>query len=227
MLSLEEHDLYDVNFMFPVRELDTEKLKLTPFIPRLHSESFYSGIAPHPEMFTYFPFPLFPTIVDFDNWVETRVRRDSGAILFAMIDKTAQSHAVAGIIGLIDTSSFAQSTEIGCLFTLPPFQRTHVTSTAVALLLSWCFEELRLRRVQWRCAHNNIASRRSAERFGFKKEVLNRWLKVAAPGKEEGEETRAGDPMPTSRGMHVLVLALYWDEWEAGGREYVRNGWGI
>lgn len=73
----------------------------------------------------------------------------------------------AGLIGLKNTSEGELSTEIGWLVTLPQFQRTHVTTHAIGLLLLWAFDELGMDRVQWYTDERNERSLRAAERMGF------------------------------------------------------------
>ena len=136
--------------------------------------------------------------------------------MFAMIDKTRQvtheEDAIAGIIGLMNTLPDQLSTEIGLLFTLPAYQGTHVTRNAVGLLMQWCFQELRVRRVQWRSYPENFASIRAAERMGFRKERIERWGRVIDTNKP-GLAVREGDVMPDRRSVHVLWLSICWDDW--------------
>ncbi|PSR97102.1 hypothetical protein PHLCEN_2v4383 [Hermanssonia centrifuga] len=168
-------------------------------------------------MYDYIPFAPFPTLPAFLDWVETRIRCDPTLVLFAVLDKSKtsahpESQALAGTIGLLDTSPDHLRTEIGLLFTLPTYWRTHITANAVGLLLSWCFDELGMRRVQWRSDPMNVASIRVAERMGFQRERVKRWDRVLAPGKE-GVEVRADDVMPEGKGLHTMYLAICWDDW--------------
>lgn len=173
----------------------------------------------------------FDSVDLLNEWVDA-IRQDQSRMLFAMIDKThvrgrsggcdsEDAGLVAGIIGLLNTPENL-ATEIGLLFTLPAFQRTHVTRTAVALLLRFAFEDLRLRRVQWRALAENTASVRAAERMGFQKEGIHRWARVVPPG-VPGNISRKEDPMPDCRGLHVLCLAICWDDWEGGWGERVKD----
>ena len=42
-----------------------------------------------------------------------------------------------------------------------------IVTQAVAAMITWCFEERGLHRVEWRCAPQNLSSRAVAERLGF------------------------------------------------------------
>ncbi|GJE99964.1 GNAT family N-acetyltransferase [Phanerochaete sordida] len=211
--------------------LENGVLKLVPYVPSLHSQLFFDGISGHPELFRWTRTARFTSVEDLDDWA-AKVIADPAYTLFAMIDKTRpatasgghptqDAGALAGIVAFIETPEQLTG-EIGLFFTLPAFQRTHVTRTAVALLLRFAFDELRLRRMQWRCQEENIASVRAAERMGFQKEGVHRWHRVA-PAHVPGHAPRAGDPMPSCMGLHVLYLAICWDDWESGWAERTRR----
>ena len=114
------------------------------------------------------------------------------------------------------------------MLTLPPFQRTHVTTHGVGLLLAWCFDELKLRRVQWQTNVENDKSWRAAEKLGFTKEGVIRWQRVLPPGKMHGAVPPGnGDPKPEWGGRHTMLLAMCWDDWEDGVKAKVteRMAW--
>ena len=190
---------------------------IVPLQPSVHADAFFTAIAPHPEAFTYIPFDPFPTVDAFNEWVELRIRRDPALVLFAMIDKTNpvahEADALAGIIGLMNTEADNLATEIGLLFTLPRAQRTHVTRNAVGLLVRWCFDELRVRRLQWRTDPRNVASIRTAERMGFRREMVRRWERVLPPGNATGLAVRADDLLPEYKGLETMYLSICWDDW--------------
>lgn len=128
---------------------------------------------------------------------------------------------------------------------LPAFQRTHVLTNAVGLLLHYCLElpvaalslpsitaaqrtqrfgpGLGLRRVQWQAHADNKPSVRAAERLGFKMEGIIRWDRILRTDK-------AGAVPPPERafvnpgiGRHCVRLAMCWDDWDLeGGREHVQ-----
>lgn len=239
---------YDLNFFYPVHNLESSRLKLTPFIvsprlahlsaftysyvqPSIHADRYFAEIKSHPESYEYMPMPPFPSVDDFSNWVELRIRRDPSLVLFAMIDKTrlgsppadeSEGSAIAGIIGLLNTVPEHCSTEIGLLFTLPRSQRTHTTTHAVGLLQRWCFDELHMNRVQWRSDPNNVASIRVAERMGFKKEMVRRWDNVLSEGKA-GLPVRKNDVQPNKDGLHTTYLSVCRDDWGEHWAERVQD----
>uniref|UniRef100_A0A8H7XQV0 N-acetyltransferase domain-containing protein n=1 Tax=Psilocybe cubensis TaxID=181762 RepID=A0A8H7XQV0_PSICU len=235
---------YDINFCLPIPEvLENDRVRLTPFIPRLHAESLFEKLSAHPEIFRYLPFGPYSSIDEFlTNLVENRIRKDPEDVLFAIFDKTKPSQtlngsknapgALAGVIGFLNTSAPNLATEIGFVMILPQFQRTHVTSNAIGLLLNFTLnppsttypEVLGLRRVVWKANSANKASIRAAERMGFTVEGILRWDRVLPIDREgNGLKVRETDPKRDHQGRDTVVLSLCWDNWEAGVKEHVQK----
>ncbi|KAK0747565.1 acyl-CoA N-acyltransferase [Apiosordaria backusii] len=162
-----------------------------------------------------------------------------GWFTFAVIDKTRPRSAedeegeLAGMMSFMDTSTLHLSTEIGCIVILPKYQRTHVTTNAVGLMLQFAFAApeyggMGLRRVQWKTSSMNTASIKTAERLGFRKEGVLRWHMVFRGG-EERQKVGNGRVLPPGSGRgdygrDTVVLGLCWDDWwEGGGREKVEG----
>ena len=57
--------------------------------------------------------------------------------------------------------------EIGHIWFGVPLQRTTAATEAIYLLARHAFDDLRYRRLEWKCDTLNAASRSAAERFGF------------------------------------------------------------
>jgi RimJ/RimL family protein N-acetyltransferase len=230
-------DPYDINFLFPLHleSLENDRIRLTPFIPRIHAELYWKKFLPRrEEVLRYVPWQL-PSIDNLLSTIELGIRSNPTWILFAIIDKTRESEqdfggALAGMIGFIRTEPSSLTTEIGCVFTFRDFQRTHVTSNAVGLLMHYALElptahpcpGLGFRRVVWGTRAENVASVRTAERMGFKPEGMTRWTRLVTADKE-GLPSRQDDPFPECPGWHAVHFALCWDDWENGGREHVRK----
>jgi len=212
---------YDINWIMPLHQttLESERVKVTPFIPVLHAKEYAEQTAAHPELHRWIPLDL-SSLDKILTEVELRVRRDPKWILFAIIDK-ARENKLAGLIGLKNTSPANLSAEIGWILVFPAFQRTYVTSNAIGLVLHYCLElpsapkrpGLGLQRVQWTTHTDNEASRRAAKRMGFREEGVLRWSWVI----------REGDPKSPQAGRNSAILSLCADDWENGGREHVRG----
>ena len=235
-------DPYDINWAFPLYEdtLESERVKLTPFIPSLHAQEYAAQVSARPDLHRWFPFEL-SSLDQILTAIELRVRRNPSWILFAIIDK-ARGGALAGVIGLIKASAEHLSAEIAWLLVFPAFQRTYVTSNAVGIVLQYALElptppdsdpahgtttrrrGLGFRRVQWTTHTSNKPSYATAIRMGLKDEGIQRWTMVLYEGMEgNGIPLRDGDPMSPRPGRHSVQLALCVDDWENGGREHVQQ----
>jgi RimJ/RimL family protein N-acetyltransferase len=94
-------------------------------------------------------------------------------------------------------------------------QRTHINTHANALLLRYAFEELGLRRVQWRANTLNAASISAARRFGFKLEGVMEWHRVLSAGKiglEIPAQQQLGRP-EAGPGRHSANMSITWERW--------------
>ena len=81
-------DLYDINWMMPLHgaTLESGRVKLTPFVPSLHARGYADQAKAHPDSHRWYPFNL-STLDNILTQVETLVRRNPLAILFAVIDQ--------------------------------------------------------------------------------------------------------------------------------------------
>ncbi|KAF4618685.1 hypothetical protein D9613_009799 [Agrocybe pediades] len=228
----------DFNFCFPVPNvLGSERVQLVPFVPSEHAEPFIEQCLLYPSVFENLPFGPFKDAHDLTtNYFIPHVQSNPGYLMFLIWDKTKPSSlpgapgSIAGMMGYLNTSSINLSTEIGCIIIFPPFQRTHVTSNAVGLLLNYALNlpsrqagALGLRRVFWQTNSMNQASVRLAGRMQFKLEGTLRWDRVLPANKTvgNGKKVREGDPRSDCIGRDTVMLSLCWDDWEDGAREAV------
>ncbi|KAI0314631.1 acyl-CoA N-acyltransferase [Amylostereum chailletii] len=230
---------YDINFVFPLHllSLETERIKLVPFIPRLYAQLYLDQVLAHPELLKYLP-AHHRTLADVLSFFEGRVRRDPAWSAFAIIDKVRPDAAhpelggsFTGMLSLHNTNAANLSAEIGWIVVFPAFQRTHVTSNAVGALLRYCLElptaparGLGLRRVQWAAHPENAPSLGAGQRMGFRREGTLRWMWVLPEGKYgNGIAPREGDPKGSVGGRDSAMLSFCADDWESGGRERVQE----
>lgn len=187
--------------------------------------AFYKASLQYPEIYDWVPVGPFSTAEEFLNYIDVYVQRDPALTVWVVYNKTSAGNTedeIGGLIGLLDTDPANLSTEVGFVFTLPPFQRTHVTTHAVGLLLAWCLDELKLRRVQWQTNAQNEKSVRAAQKMGFIMEGIVRWQRVLPPEKRDtGSKPPNGDPKPEFYGRDSALLSVCWDDWESGVKEKV------
>ncbi|WP_307545550.1 GNAT family N-acetyltransferase [Paenibacillus sp. V4I5] len=72
--------------------------------------------------------------------------------------------------------------EIGWTWLSPDFWRTSVNTECKYLLLKYCFEELKVIRVQFSVSGQNLRSQRAVERIGAKKEGVFRNHRIKSDG---------------------------------------------
>lgn len=158
------------------------------------------------------------------------------AICFAVIDKKQPPSVVdsegelAGMISYMAASAAHLSAEVGYIVILPPYQRTHVTTHAVGLLLHYALDSpekggLGLRRMQWLADPPNKASLSAAQRMGFQLEGILRWNKVVVDADERGKVHNEREKPPYGEqkdgGRDTAYLSLCWDDWLCGKRDVV------
>ncbi|KAL2752720.1 hypothetical protein ACRALDRAFT_1052518 [Sodiomyces alcalophilus JCM 7366] len=227
----------EFNFCFPLRELANDRVKLTPFQANRHAAKFFAVASQHPELYAYGASGPYDSEAHYVSaFLKGTSLKDPGMATFAVIDKTRPPSAeddegeLAGTMSYMASSAAWLGTEIGHVLILPPYQRTHVATNAVGLMMQYALEPeakggLGLRRVQWRAHAKNAASIRLAERMGFRKEGIMLWHVRFEKGRLR---FKVGNDKPLPPGSDpddlwrdTIVLSHCWDTWEDGGRAVV------
>ncbi|KAK6510653.1 hypothetical protein TWF506_009755 [Arthrobotrys conoides] len=226
-----------------LHEVSNDQVKLIPFNSALHTPDFMKGVQDCPEVWMHGPVGPFESVESFDtDFIDTVVRPKTDMLLYAVIDRckppTAadKDGALAGLIAYLGTSPTNLCTEIGFVVTLPQFQRTHVTSNAVGLLLKLALDlpdegGLGFRRVQWMTSSVNHPSIKTAEKMGFTKEGVIRWDRLYPGGADTGKKSN-GKPLhvdgkvshlnESNLGRDSVMFSMCWDDWHLGGmKEHV------
>jgi RimJ/RimL family protein N-acetyltransferase len=196
--------------------------------PNIHTAHFVKVIKANPDLLTYIPFPVVETEADFmksfydnDNKSFGNSPEDCLYVIFDKVTTPGKESNYAGILSLNATNTVNAVTEIGVII-FPAFQRTHVATNAIGLVLLWTLDPpsaggLGLRRVEWRTHAENAASRRAALRMGFEFECIAKWERVFPRGKValpvEALEKRNGTKGEFP-GRHTAILSIVWDEWD-------------
>lgn len=230
-------------FHFPIdTPIANDRVKLVPFDLDLHGAAFIAQSADHPDLYANMSFIPFTTV----NELKASFTRPDTILslsnpahtTLAIIDKTRDRSPedpegeLAGMVGYINTSRVHLSSEIGAIVVLPRYQRSHVTSNTVGLMLQYAFtaaEEggMGLQRVQWHCSTANAASAKVAERMGFEKVGRIPYHMKFPLGKRHG---KLGNGKPLPPGSHPddvwrdsFYYSLSWDVWEDEAREKVEK----
>jgi len=81
---------------------------------------------------------------------------------------------LVGCASLMNIRAEHGSVEVGSIWYCARAQRTEINTNAMYLLFCYVFDELRYRRLEWKCNNLNEASKRAALRLGFEFEGLFR-----------------------------------------------------
>ncbi|MDJ0920266.1 MAG: GNAT family protein [Henriciella sp.] len=91
-----------------------------------------------------------------------------------MVIRQAQSRDILGMSSYMRLRKSHGSVEVGAVAFGSKLKRSREATEAMYLMASHVFDELGYRRYEWKCHNDNAASRRAAERFGFKFEGVFR-----------------------------------------------------
>jgi RimJ/RimL family protein N-acetyltransferase len=144
-----------------------EPLDASRHAPGLHAAN---SLDREGRMWTYLFSGPFTSEEEFSSWLESR--EDSlDPLYYAIVDlRLAQPTGLASYLRI----DVAQGTiEVGHLAFSPLLQRTRAATEAMYLMMKHAFE-LGFRRYEWKCDALNAASRRAAERLGFRFEGVFR-----------------------------------------------------
>jgi RimJ/RimL family protein N-acetyltransferase len=149
------------------RVLDGRLVRLEPIVPDIHGEDLY--VASHGSdeakaVWTYLPDGPFANLYCLDQWLR-RIVREPDRLWYAFRDKRSQR--LGGMATFLDIRPEMGCIEIGYIWFAPFLQRTTQATEALYRMLQYAFDELKYRRVQWRCNALNAKSRCAALRLGF------------------------------------------------------------
>lgn len=121
-------------------------------------------------MWTYLFSGPFAGFDEYRAWLEPRAASED-PLFFAFVDRARAQAVGTGAYMRIDTTNGV--VEVGHLAFSPLLQRTPVATEAMYLMMRHAFA-LGYRRYEWKCDSLNAASRRAAERLGFRFEGIFR-----------------------------------------------------
>lgn len=147
--------------------LDGSVARLEAIDPEVHAEELYAashGVAGGDELWRFMSYGPWPGLEPFRGWL-----RDCAAthdpIFYAIRERAAGN--CCGMASYLNIVPKSGSIEIGHIWLAPALQRTRAATEALFLLMRHAMEDLRYRRLEWKCNALNEASRRAARRLGF------------------------------------------------------------
>lgn len=99
---------------------------------------------------------------------------------FVIIEQA--SGQIVGTTRIMHPDLVHRNAEIGCTWISPEYWRTSVNTEAKSLLLHYCFEELKLVRVEFTVVASNLRSQRAVERLGAVREGVLRQHRIRSDG---------------------------------------------
>ena len=147
-------------------------IRLEPLDPAIHSDDLYQaghGSANALRIWDYLPHGPWNDPQAFAAHLRVQAA-DLDQIRFALIPQSTGK--ASGMASYMDIHPRDGVIEIGGIWFCPGLQRTRAATEALFLLLSYAMDDLRYRRMQWRCNLFNTKSRTAARRLGFRFEGI-------------------------------------------------------
>lgn len=146
-------------------------MRLDPISTSEHGPSLWNAIQGQDDIWTWLPYGPFGDEATFFDWLNAReTARDPWFYAFVKRD----SHEALGMGAFMRLDAANGVIEIGNIWMAPALQRTREATEAIYLMMRHCFDDLSVRRLEWKCDALNAPSRRAAARFGFEFEGLFR-----------------------------------------------------
>ncbi|MED4254908.1 GNAT family protein [Priestia megaterium] len=160
-------------------ELVGTAVKLVP-LGKMHEQGLYEAAKPK-EIWEHLPVKVH-SLSDMKRLIESalKAKREGRELPFAVFD--VKSHAIVGSTRFLDISLPNKSVEIGWTWYHPSVWRSRVNTECKYLLLKYCFEELKLHRVQFKTDVRNNRSRKAIKRLGATQEGISRKHMVLPDG---------------------------------------------
>lgn len=148
-----------------LRPLPGRWIRLDPVQAERHAQPLFASIHGKDEgMWSHMAYGPFDSVEIFTNWVkEKQAARDPW--FYAFVNRSTGEALGMGAFMRADAANGV--IEIGNIWLSPALQRTREGTEAIYLMIRHCFDDLGVRRLEWKCDALNAASRKSADRYGF------------------------------------------------------------
>jgi RimJ/RimL family protein N-acetyltransferase len=157
-----------------MRPLHGRWVLLEPIAADTHAGDLYHSFADSDargHVWTWMGYGPWESFEQFEAWVKEReASRDPWFYAFIRRD-TGQA---CGMGAFMRSDARNGVIEIGHIWMSPGLQKTREATEAIFLMIRHCFDDLGVRRLEWKCDALNAPSRRAAERFGFSFEGIFR-----------------------------------------------------
>ena len=159
--------------------LEGNTITLVP-LEMKYKEQVYEAIK-NPDVWKY-TWREVKTFDDIEQILSIAVQNKDDGKQLPFIIKDKLSGEVIGTTRIGDIDTVNRNVEIGWTWLSPSVWRTKVNTECKFLLLQYCFEELKVLRVQFSISGQNVRSQKAVERIGAVKEGTFRKQRVKADG---------------------------------------------
>ncbi|MFO1033668.1 MAG: GNAT family protein [Hyphomicrobiales bacterium] len=150
-----------------LRPLHGHWVRLDPVSVARHAQQLFAsfdGMDPNGDVWTWMAYGPFADLDVFAAWLKDReASRDPW--FYAIVDR--QSGEARGMASFMRADPANGAIEIGNIWLSPGLQKTRQASEAIYLMIRHAFDDLGVRRLEWKCDALNQPSRDAAKRFGF------------------------------------------------------------
>ena len=124
----------------------------------------FDGKDPNGDIWTYMGYGPFESREAFTEWLKQRESaRDPW--FYAIIRR--DTNTAVGMGAFMRNDAVNGAIEIGNIWMSPDLQQTREATEAIYLMMRHCFDDLGVRRLEWKCDGLNAPSIKAAARFGF------------------------------------------------------------
>jgi len=127
--------------------------------------------------------PVMSEISLFEEYLQKKIASHS-EVAYKIFSKRLNS--IVGCTSLMNVQKQHGVIEVGSIWYSKAAQKTEINTNAMYLLFCYVFDELRYRRLEWKCNNLNDDSKRAALRLGFTYEGLFRQHMVS---RDENRDT--------------------------------------
>jgi RimJ/RimL family protein N-acetyltransferase len=146
--------------------LHGQYVTVAPLDPELHGEALWEGVGgeAHAPLWRYMPDGPYPDRAVFDESLRAKAASED-PLYYAILD--GESAKALGHASYLRMEPKHRVIEVGGIIYSPALQRTRAATEAMYLMARYAFEDLDVRRYEWKCNALNDPSRRAALRLGF------------------------------------------------------------
>ena len=178
----------------------------------------FAGKDPVNHIWTYMPYGPFAEEANFLSWLKDReAARDPW--FYTFIKRATGESLGMGAFMRADPGNGA--IEIGNIWMAPSLQQTREATEIIYLMIRHAFDDLGVRRLEWKCDALNAPSRKAALRFGFSFEgIFRQHFIIKGRNRDTAWFSMINTEWPTMRDGFEAWLAE--DNFDEAGRQKMK-----